>query len=516
MKRKNIIPIIILLIVLILFGTFFYRWKKSQEEEKFMEQQEQKQKEEEEQQIIVNENYIECPKQEVVVVEQEPSRSYDWVKNYSTELMNRFNIDHAHRDIFKTLHDFVAANQLEKADECDFLYVIFSQCNTLSVVKKMEIAVYIIWKSRNQQQIDNVYEMIMAIASDNQENPKVRANALEILMRSNNKIYMDRSRRIMENLQEHEKVQEMAQILQRMERIQNVMKQNAPTISQSARAPLTPYQQVHQLNNQPPPMTPEEQQVQQALLDQYRRLERRAFNAMNKKATVYDDTQNVHNHKINETVIESVKNIMGHTTTPSPLVMVERELSAYYPDYHKHKEKIQSSINRIRSDPSKFRGETTISQVFDRIVAIISNSRHKEEMWKRLGEELVEMNQLCATGHLSRIVNVIQGFDDVPNEFQIRMDPKDEIYANISNYITMNIQESGEADKLLESMIDPEDRTLFIGFVCIILKPKVAELQKEYQGIAEPAKITECINGAIKNYIKNDAETETVLKSIYQ
>jgi len=517
MKRQNIIPIIILLIMLILFATFFYRWNKSQEEEEQQNlidhQQEQKRIQEEEKNII-NENYIESPKQEVVVVEQD---SYDWVKNYSAELMNRFQIDHAHRDIFKVLRDFVVANQLEKADECDFLYLIFSQCNTLSVVKKMDLAVYIVWKSRNQQQIDSVYDTIMAIASDNQENPKVRANALEILMRSNNKIYMDRSRRIMENLQEHEKVQEMAQILQRMERIQNVMRNNAPpATSQPPRAPLTPYQQVHQLNNQPPPMTPEEQQVQQALLDQYRRLERRAFNAMNKKATVYDDTQNVHNHKINETVIESVKNIMDHSATPAPLVLVERELAAYYPDYHKHREKIQSSINRIRSDPSKFKGETTISQVFDRIVSIISNSRHKQEMWKRLGEELVEMNQLCATGHLSRIVNVIQGFDDVPNEFQIRMDPKDEIYANISNYITMNIQESGEADKLLESMIDPEDRTLFIGFVCIILKPKVAELQKEYQGIAEPEKITECINASIKNYIKNDAETETVLKSIYQ
>lgn len=520
MKRQNIMPVILLLIMLFLFATMFYRWKKSQEEaEHLFEEQEQlrkKKEQEEKETTFVNENYIESPKQEAIIVEPQPNLSYDWVKHYSETLMNKFKIDHAHRDIFKTLHDFVVINQLERADECDFLYVIFSQCNTLSVVKKMDIAVYIIWKSRNQQQIDNVYDMILSIASDNQENPKIRANALEILMRSNNKIYMDRSKRIMENLQEHEKVQEMAQVLQRMERIKNVMKQNQPVAINQPPAPLTPYQQVHQLNNQPPPMTAEEQQVQQALLDQYRRLERRAFNAMNKKATVYDDTQNVHNHKINETVIESVKNIMDHTTTPAPLVLVERELAAYYPDYHKHKEKIQSSINRIRSDPSKFKGEITIAQVFDRIISIISSSRHKEEMWKRLGEELVEMNQLCATGHLSRIVNVIQGFDDVPQEFQIKMDPKDEIYANISNYITMQIQESGEADKLLESMIDPENRHFFIAFVCIILKPKVEELQKEYQQIAEPEKIKECINDSIKNYIKNDAETETVLKSIYQ
>ena len=526
--KQRILTLLLLLVMMFLFVAFFYRWKQSSSE---LEQQQEclvKKKEEEDQQkIAVNENYIPCPKEETIELPQLPSQqsqqqqqvSYlqDWVKHYSEQLMLKFKIDHAHREIFKAIHDFMVANNSgHKVEECDLVYVIFSQCPALSVSKKMDMAVYIIWKSRKQEQIDHVYETILAIAADNQENPKVRANALEILMRSNNNIYMDRSKRIMANLQEHEKVQEMAQILQRMERIQTAMRrqqQHVPTAMERA-VPLTPYQQVHQLNNQPPPLTPEEQQVQQALLDQYRRLERRAFNAMNKKATVYDDTQNVHNHTINETVIASAQNIMSQAGTPAPMVHVERELEQYYPDYQKKKDKIQSSLNRIRSDPSKFRGDTTIAQVFDRIVSIISTSRYKQEMWRRLGEELVEMNQLCATGHLSRIVNVIQGFDDVPPEFHIKMDPKDEIFANLSNYITMNVQESGEADKLLESMIDPEDRSLFIGFVCIILKPKVEELQKEYQGVVEPKRLMECIRASIRNYIKNDKETETIWNSL--
>jgi hypothetical protein len=529
--KQRILPLLLLLVMMLLFVAFFYRWKQSSLE---LEQEgcaaaADNEEQEKQPPLVSNENYIPCPQEEKLEIhvpqpgpsqpqQQNGGHLQEWVKHYSEQLMIKFKIDHAHQEIFKAIHDFIMANTNigHKMEESDLVYIIFSQCPSLSVSKKMEMAVYVIWKSRRQEQINHVYDVILSIAADNQENPKVRANALEILMRSNNNIYMDRSKRIMANLQEHEKVQEMAQILQRMERIQTAMRQQqqpAPTAMERA-VPLTPYQQVHQLNNQPPPLTPEEQQVQQALLDQYRRLERRAFNAMNKKATVYDDTQNVHNHTINETVIASAQNIMDHAGTPSPMVHVERELQQYYPQYEKHKEKIQSSLNRIRSDPSKFRGDTTIAQVFDRVVSFISTSRHKQEMWRRLGEELVEMNQLCATGHLSRIVNVIQGFDDVPQEFQIKMDPKDEIFANLSNYITMNVQESGQADKLLESMIDPEDRSLFIGFVCIILKPKVEELRKEYQGIVEPQRLLECIHASIRNYIKNDKETETIWNSL--
>ena len=523
MKRR-ILSFLLLLVMIFLLVAFFYRWKRSSkdllEQEHLVEAQEERKRKEQE---IVNENYIECPPEEKIQIavppfEQQEASTHlqEWVKHYAEQIMMKFKIDHAHREIFKAVQDFLVANTYSrKVEECDLVFVVFSQCPALSVSKKMDMSVYIIWKSRDQSQIDHVYDTILAIAEDKEENPKVRANALEILMRSNNNVYMERSKRIMSNLQEHEKVQEMAQILKRMETIQNAMRQTQQAAPPVPTAPLTPYQQVHQLMNEPPPMTPEEQQVQQALLDQYRRLERRAFNAMNKKATVYDDTQNVHNHTINETVIKSAQNIMNQPITPAPMIHIERELALYYPNFEKNKKKIQSSLNRIRSDPSKFRGDATISQIFDRIVSIISTSRHKEEMWRRLGEELVEMNQLCATGHLSRIINVIQGFDDVPQEFQIRMDPKDEIFANLSNYITMQVQESGQADKLLESMIDPEDRSLFIGFVCIILKPKMEELQKEYHGIVPPDRLRECIRASIQNYIKNEKETETIWQSIH-
>lgn len=515
MKKRVIIIILLLFLMVALFIGVSRKWaqtsnviKEEEKQQKIIKQVE-KQKEEE---YLKNENYIEKPKEEEKI-QVETSECYEWVKNYSQAFMTKFKIDHAHQNIFKIFHEYIAHNQVQQIDECELVYVVITGCQTLSVAKKMDMAVYLIWKSKNQQHIDHVYDIIFSIASDEHENPKTRANALEILMRSNNKIYMERSKRIMDTLKEHEKIHEMEQIRQRMERIQNVMQERAPVnFSTLRRLPPTP----------PPnlqghvPLTAEEVQVQNILLDQYRRLERRAFNAMKHKTSVYDDTQNVHNHKINESVIQSVQHMMEQTPSTSPMVNIENELATYYPEYEKNQEKIKNSLHRIRTDPSKFKGNTTVAQVFDRIVSIIAASRHKGEMWKRMGEELIEMNQLCATGHLSRIVNVIQGFEDIPDEFQIKMDPKDEIYANLSNYITMQIQNSGESDKLLESMIDPENRTLFIEFVCIILKPKVEEIRKEYETIVEPLRLTECINSSIRNYIKNEQDTNRVIASLQQ
>lgn len=454
-----------------------------------------------------NDNYVEAEVEPIATLPVPGVAADDaWARQQAEQVMRKFRIDHAHREIVKCIYS------CESIDDCGMLYAIFSQCPALSVAKKMEIGVYIIWKSKDQGQIDAVYETILAVASDPQENPRTRANALEILMRSNNRVYMDRSKRIMESLRDHERIGEMERVRQRMERIQNVLQQRAPIQpSTLRRQPQAQAQQPAQLQGHVP-LTPEEVQVQHALLDQYRRLERRAYNAMKHKANIYDDSQNVHNQKINETVVRSAQELV-RSGGGGGMCDVEQALQNHYPHWERDKEKIRGSMSRVRSDPSKFQGGVTIGQVFDKVVGVVSGSRHKEEMWKRLGEELADMDRLCATGHLSRVVNVLQGFEDVPNEFRIQMDPKDEIYANIANHITMQVQNSGESDKLLESMIDPNDRSLFLEFVSLVLKPKIVELRNEYKGVVEPERLEECVRTAIHNYIKDENHADLVAQA---
>jgi len=52
-------------------------------------------------------------------------------------------------------------------------------------------------------------------------------------------------------------------------------------------------------------------------------------------------------------------------------------------------------------------------------------------MEKRLIEELEEMNALCATGHISRLVNILSGFFD---DFSVRISFKEQLKNYVFNY----------------------------------------------------------------------------------
>ncbi len=51
-------------------------------------------------------------------------------------------------------------------------------------------------------------------------------------------------------------------------------------------------------------------------------------------------------------------------------------------------------------------------RTLDGLWAMIKTSEHKEELCKRLKEELTESVGMCCEGHLSRLCNVLVGFDD--------------------------------------------------------------------------------------------------------
>jgi hypothetical protein len=51
-------------------------------------------------------------------------------------------------------------------------------------------------------------------------------------------------------------------------------------------------------------------------------------------------------------------------------------------------------------------------RTLDGLWAMIKASEHKDELCKRLKEELTESVGMCCEGHLSRLCNVLVGFDD--------------------------------------------------------------------------------------------------------
>ena len=163
---------------------------------------------------------------------------------------------------------------------------------------------------------------------------------------------------------------------------------------------------------------------------------------------------------------------------------------------HPRKQNIEKAIHRIKIDPMVFGKElVTLKQVFDGVLTHISEHPQKEDLEKRLVEELDEMADLCSSGHCIRLVNSIQGFD-TPSELGLTVSNDEEVYASVKHKLDKAIQESEHSDDIIESMIS-KNKNLFLDFVNSEIQKIEPELEKEYNKNVNPQ-----IQKAVKKYTK--------------
>jgi hypothetical protein len=92
--------------------------------------------------------------------------------------------------------------------------------------------------------------------------------------------------------------------------------------------------------------------------------------------------------------------------------------------FNKH-EKINLSLNRIDMDRTLYLNQT-LSKILIKLWSYIFANDYKDEMIKRLIEELEEMSGTCSSGFLSRLVNTISGF----GEFTMYISFEDQLVSN--------------------------------------------------------------------------------------
>ena len=259
-----------------------------------------------------------------------------------------------------------------------------------------------------------------------QESEQERANAIDILKLSNNPLYMVTAERIL-----HE---------QRLEPIRQ------------PRRPRNPFQG-------------EDIDLQRVLLEQGRRQPPKR-----RERSIYDDKQNVHTASINSSVLSIMKDLQTrYASQPNPsfLPILEQINDATT------KRKVQRAYDRIMTDKARFKDGVRLHASFESVLKHIDQHPHKEELQKRLVEEMTEMSGLCATGHLSRLANTLQGFDDKP---MIQIDPVDEIYAKLSHTIQ---QRATEDETVMDLMMDPSSPE-FRQMVTTVATELQPELTTEY------------------------------------
>lgn len=139
---------------------------------------------------------------------------------------------------------------------------------------------------------------------------------------------------------------------------------------------------------------------------------------------VYTDSQNVHNSDINKSVlrvshylIEKYKHNFHHKLMHNkPLYDYNKVYDEFSKGNKGHEIAIEEVLRRIEIDTAKFEyNEDSCFNLYTVFAAVLLFVGDNKDMKERLKEELLDMHNYCATGHLSRLVNTIQGYTDDEN-----------------------------------------------------------------------------------------------------
>lgn len=151
--------------------------------------------------------------------------------------------------------------------------------------------------------------------------------------------------------------------------------------------------------------------------------------------TVYNNAQNIHTEEISESaleILEFLSNIKVEKIPKFKEVYEEIRKLTKSVEYYKEKEdrkKIKNSLNRIFIDRALYsKMNYTLENILIKVWLYIKSSDFKDEMIKRLLEELIDMSGWCSSGAAFRLLNVLSGW----GEFSMRISWSDQIVANFS------------------------------------------------------------------------------------
>jgi len=374
-------------------------------------------------------------------------------------------------------------------------------CQTIDDSKKILVAQYIVNKTSVGDELDHVYNYITSIALNRNISPIVRAEAADILSLSNSTRYMkianqalellraqdNTPKRILRKPQGGQVTTHIARVPERVQTTRPPRRLGQTRLEQGERNDLFII---------PPIIGRQDRDLQQVLWEQVG-----ARDVPKTDRTVYEDNQSVHNSEINSSVLEAAKNLVSNYRTASMLGFDYSLLKDIEQD---KRVKIEASIHRITTDSSIFKYGTTLHSIFQSLLQFISQSPEKNELNQRLIQELIDMSSLCASGHLSRLISVIQGFN-IDEKLTIKISIDDELYAKVKHLAEQAIIEAENGDELLDNMTT-DDKILIVDFLLAKAKEWLPEIYNEYNKITDKDQINNSLNKALDKFTKTSGK----------
>ena len=209
-----------------------------------------------------------------------------------------------------------------------------------------------------------------------------------------------------------------------------------------------------------------------------------------KSRNVYNDKQSVHDTSINKSVNKFVEKLVkknvdhfeSYQSVHGAVTDLIYKSGLTPPD----RIKAFKALNRISIDTATFtEAKITTAEIFVNVWKLMlkHNAEEVDVLKKRMIEELIEMSDTCSSGHASRLINVLSGYD-----VELKISWVDQVHANMSARMQVRIRGMTDAtlqEKVVLGMIDgadAEDRDAFLKYVSSESETLRRELQKEFVG----------------------------------
>ena len=174
--------------------------------------------------------------------------------------------------------------------------------------------------------------------------------------------------------------------------------------------------------------------------------------------TIYNDTQNVHSSSIQQSIKDSIFNLMKNYNNDYQLNIITNDILT-----QKTKEALieYSNCTEIHSIMG-----ITFEELLKAVLIEIDTLENKDEIFEILNQEMADSICKCFTGRLSRLINCLNGFSD---KVSIQISTNEEI-SNIIIVLKNKIKDTYELKKAIEIEMtergyDKETIDIWIGYV---------------------------------------------------
>ena len=217
-------------------------------------------------------------------------------------------------------------------------------------------------------------------------------------------------------------------------------------------------------------------------------------------ASIYENKENVHTQSIEFSVMQTIQYLDTCNLSPIPTFNTV-SYNILRMANEKDVEQIKTALLRIELDKTVFSiVNHTLQSVLLHLYAYIQSHQYRSEMQKRLIEELVDMAGTCSSGYVSRLVNVLSGFDD----HSLTISWEDQIAGNLAGRLNARMKEDENMENILEQMVNKDiaDRSAFLAFFRKHISDIKEEMYEEFRQHMEDSDWDLYFRKALINYEK--------------